>query len=156
MPDQPVSAPATFDIGDLTSLPDQATGTATKTFSAAGRDWQVTVRTNVTANPENMYAIVRMLSKTDGVPRTIVVPGVPPFELRDAKYVGMLSALAAISVEPAWNGLDGVDRWALFARKVGGPVIDQILSWALDASGLSTKAATQEQAAAGEATAQAE
>ena len=160
MSDQAIN-PSAFDLTDLTALPDQVTGTATKTFSAAGRDWTITIRTNVTANPENMYTLMRLLTDPGKMPRTIVLPGIEPFVLRDKKYVGMLSVMAGVSVEPAWNGLDGVDRWAYFARKVGGPAIDEILAWMLVTSGVGSKpnedgTITNEEAdAAGEVTAQA-
>lgn len=149
------TTPTSFDIADVIAIPAPVTRTETKTFQGAGRDWEVTVKADATKDPEAMYKLVRMLA-TEYKPRAIVVPGQTPFQLTDSRYIGMLEVLRVLSVSPAWNVQDGVDRWAALGQRIGGPAMDKILTWMLDVAGLSVRHNEEEKSAAGEATAQAE
>lgn len=143
----PTTTPASWGLMDVLTIPLQASEPQTRAFHAKGRDWPVTIRTDALDDPQEFYRLAILMSQTKKTVKSITVAiEEPSFTLTNASYIAALQVLARVAIAPAF----GVDEWAEFGRRVGGPTISAIVNFALEATGLSEGAIEEDMTDAGE------
>lgn len=136
-----VTDKAGFGLADLLALPEFEQRTETKTFTARGCSWPITLRCLADdASAEEYFDVANVMSASGGKPEPIVFhlppPDVKEIRVTDAGYVTSLRFLASLSVAPAFD----VNAWAIFGHKNGGRVMNEIFGWAADINGMAAPA----------------
>lgn len=130
-----------FDMSTVHALPEvEAVSTREeREFLARGRQWKITVRTNIRDDAELWFACMEALAEANLNPKpvTIILPGDadhPPVPLRltNPRYISSLKVLATVTIAPALSFED----WVILGKRLGGPFIQEVFEWAVQACGL--------------------
>lgn len=134
-----------FNVSDIYSLPEPESATATKVFTGAGREWEVTIETGGQNSAERWNELyqAQMYGQTQ---QQIGILTKKPYKeefptpegvkvvLNDLSYIGSLKLLSLVIVatpRPTFGDL------AIWGHRVGGKMMDEICTWAANENGVS-------------------